>query len=149
MQDRIREILSELLMFEVTDPALQGLTVTEVTLDREIEHAQVYVNALGDEDRRGEIMAGLQRANGYLRREVGSRVRLRRVPVLHFHWDETLDRAEAVERVFDRLREAGELPPLPKRVKPADDDLDADDLEDTADASLTNTSQTGDPDELD
>ena len=51
MAERIREILSSLLLLEVTDPALQGITVTEVKLDSELEYADVYVNALGDESR--------------------------------------------------------------------------------------------------
>ncbi len=107
MADRIREILSTLLLLEVTDPALEGVTVTEVTLDRELEYANVYVNALGEEERQPEVMAGLARAHGYLRREVGKRVRLRRTPELRFHWDVTLDRGAAIEETLDRL----EIPP--------------------------------------
>src|SRR5258708_31065744 len=81
MADRIREILSSLLLLEVTDPALQGITVTEVRVDSEIENADIYVGALGDDstERQREVMAGLKRANGFLRREVGKRVSLRRM----------------------------------------------------------------------
>jgi ribosome-binding factor A len=113
MQDTIREILSSLMLFEVTDPALQGVTVTEVILDREIEYADCYVSALGDDSRQKEVMAGLGRANGFLRRELGKRLKLRRVPVLHFHWDITLARAEVIEQAIDRL----DLPPSPKPAK--------------------------------
>ena len=111
MADRIREILSSLLLLEVTDPALQGITVTEVRVDSEIENADIYVGALGDDstERQREVMAGLKRANGFLRREVGKRVSLRRVPLLKFHWDLTLSRGEAIEQALDRL----DLPPLP------------------------------------
>ncbi len=103
MADRIREILSSLLLTEVTDPALRGVTVTEVTLDAELEYADVYVNALADESRQKEVMKGLSRANSFLRRELGARVRLRRTPVLHFHWDVTLERATTIEQAIDRL----------------------------------------------
>jgi ribosome-binding factor A len=109
MAERIREILSELLLLEVTDPALQGITVTEVTLDPELEYATIYVNALGEEERRDDVMAGLKRANGFLRREVGKRIRVRRTPVLNFMWDITLSRAEAIEQALDRL----DIPPAP------------------------------------
>jgi ribosome-binding factor A len=104
MSERIREILSELFLMEVTDPALQGLTVTEVRLDRELEYADVYINALGEEDREDEIMAGLRRAHGFLRKRVGESVRIRRTPELRFHWDITLERGEAIEAALDRLR---------------------------------------------
>lgn len=103
MADRIREILSELLLFEVSDPALQGVTVTEVVIDRELEYANVYVNALGEEERAESVMAGLRRAHGFLRRELASRVRLRRAPELRFHWDETLSRAAHIEALLDSL----------------------------------------------
>ena len=108
MADRIREILSSLLLIEVTDPALQGVTVLEVRLDQELEYANVYVNALGDESRQSEVMAGLRRANGFLRREVGKRVKLRRTPALRFYWDTTLTRGEAIERAIDQL----DIPPV-------------------------------------
>lgn len=103
MMERIREILSSLLLLEVTDPALRNVTVTEVVLDRELEYANVYVNALGDESRQHEVMAGLKRASGFLRRELGKRLRLRRVPNLNFHWDITLKRGQMIEEVIDRL----------------------------------------------
>jgi ribosome-binding factor A len=107
--DRIREIMSSLLLLEVTDPALHNVTVTEVVLDPELEYADVYVNALGDESRQSEVMAGLKRANGFLRRELGKRIRLRRTPVLNFHWDITLSRGEEIERALDQL----DVPPAP------------------------------------
>jgi ribosome-binding factor A len=83
MSDRIRQILSELLRREVADPRLKNVTVTEVTLDRELMFANVYVNALGDESRQNEILEGLRRAGGFLRRETGKRIRLRNTPELH------------------------------------------------------------------
>jgi ribosome-binding factor A len=104
MQDRVRDILSSLLLFEVTDPALKNITVTDVTMDRELEHARVYVNALGDESRQKDVMEGLKRAGGFLRRELGKRLHLRRVPVLHFTWDTSLARGEAMEATLNHLR---------------------------------------------
>jgi ribosome-binding factor A len=104
MMDRVREILSGLLLLEVTDPALQGVTITDVVMDRELEYANVYVNALGDDGRQAEVMAGLKRAHGFLRRELGKRIRLRRVPQLNFHWDTTLSRAEEMEAKLDQIR---------------------------------------------
>jgi ribosome-binding factor A len=103
MSERIREILSELLLLEVKDPRLSGVTVTEVRLDREFQFGDVYVNALGDEGRRDEVMGALEWARGFLRREVGARVRLRRTPELRFHWDAALEHAERMNRLLDSL----------------------------------------------
>jgi ribosome-binding factor A len=127
MSDRIRQILSELLLREISDPRLQGVTITEVNLDPELMFADIYVNALGDESREEDVMSGLKRANGFLRREVGKRVRLRNTPELHFHWDAALERGERLNQLISSL----EIPPPdPADAPPAIDDLDLNDDDD-------------------
>ncbi len=122
MEDRIRDILSGLLQLEVRDARLRNVTVTRVMLDRELQMADVYVNAMGEESRRQEVMAGLDRAKGFLRRELAARVRLRTAPDLQFHWDMNLEHGERINRLLDGL----EIPPGDLPV--ADDDLDLEDL---------------------
>ncbi len=56
MAEQVRSILSSLLLLEVRDPRLKGVTVTRVSLDREILFADVYVNALGDEERQDDVL---------------------------------------------------------------------------------------------
>lgn len=107
MSERIRSILSELLLREISDPRLHGVTITEVELDPELMFADVYVNALGDESRQEPVMTGLNRAKGFLRREVGKRVRIRNTPELHFHWDDTLERGERLHHIISEL----DIPP--------------------------------------
>ncbi len=118
--DRIREILSELLLFEVADPALNGVTVTDVTIDRELEYASVYVNALGDETRREEVLAGLRRAGGFLRREMGRQLQLRRVPEIRWYWDETLSHTDKIEALLNTL----DLPKSDPAARPDDEGND-------------------------
>jgi len=103
MNERMRTILSELLLREVSDPRLQGITVTEVSVDPEIHYADVYVNALGDESRKDDVMQALERASGYLRREVGKHISTRNTPELHFHWDTTLEYGERINQILDDL----------------------------------------------
>jgi len=103
MADQLRNLLSSLLLTEVRDPRLKNVTVTRVLLDREFQSADIYVNALGDEDRRSEVMAGLERSKGFLRRELAARVRLRQTPELHFHWDLNLEHGERMNRILDGL----------------------------------------------
>ena len=109
MSERIQGILSELLLREVSDPRLQHITVTEVKLDPELMFATIYVNALGDESRETQVMAGLQRAKGFLRREVGKCIQLRNSPDLVFHWDKTLARGERMHHLISSL----DIPPAP------------------------------------
>ena len=101
--DRIRSDLSDLLLREAKDPRLTLVTITEVTIDRELAYAEIYVNALGAEERRPEVMEALEHAKGYLRHEVGARVRLRRTPELRFHWDPSLEYGERITRLLDSL----------------------------------------------
>lgn len=117
MGERIQAILSELLLREVADPRLKNITVTEVKIDPELMFANVYINALGDESRQPKVMAGLERAKGFLRREVAKRVRLRSAPELIFHWDVTLERGERMHHLISSL----EIPP-PEVVPKAEDD---------------------------
>lgn len=101
--DRIRSELSELLLRETKDPRLKLVTITDVTIDREFEYAQVYVNAMGDEERRPQVMAALEHAKGYLRSQLGARVKLRRTPDLRFHWDPSLEHGERIAELLDEL----------------------------------------------
>ena len=103
MNDRIHQILSQLLLREISDPRLLGITVTEVSLDPELMYAKVYVSAMGDESREETVMKALGRARGFLRREVGKRVRLRNTPELHFQWDHTLESADRINQIISSL----------------------------------------------
>lgn len=103
MNDRIHQILSHLLLREVSDPRLQDITVTEVSLDPELMYAKVYVSAMGDESREDQVIKALVRANGFLRREVGKRIRLRHTPELHFQWDHTLESANRINQIISGL----------------------------------------------
>jgi ribosome-binding factor A len=103
--DRIREELSEMLLMEVSDPRLDGISITDVEVDRELAYANVYVSALEGESRWQEILAGLEHAQGYLRHELSHRIDLRTFPRLRFRWDPTLERAEKIERLIASLHE--------------------------------------------
>ncbi len=101
--DRIQTIMNELVHREVRDPRLQGLTITEVRIDRELQYADIYASALGDETRESEVMTALNGASGFLRRELARRLTIRTVPQLHFHWDPTLAHAEQISQLLDSL----------------------------------------------
>lgn len=105
--ERIQIIISELLLRQLRDPRLAGVTVTEVKIDRELQHANVFVNALGDETRAAEVMAGLESASGFIRREVAQGLQLRSAPIIHFNWDPRLAYIEEVNELLDHL----DIPP--------------------------------------
>jgi len=101
--DRINEVLSEMLIYDVSDPRLVGVSVTDVKVDREMAFANIYVSALEGASRSDEILEGLEHAKGYIRSALADRIELRTFPRLRFHWDPTYERAERIDRLITSL----------------------------------------------
>ena len=101
--EQIRLILSTLALRDMRDPRLQDITITAVEIDRELQYADIYVNALGDDSREAEVMSALKGATSYMRRELAGRLTLRTTPRLHFHWDPSLAHAEHISQLLDNL----------------------------------------------
>jgi len=99
----LRAELMDLIQNDLRDPRLQLVTVTEVDVDRELRHADVFVSALAEEQERLQIMKALTGATGFLRRELARRIHLRVVPELVFRWDPSLERGERIAQIIDRL----------------------------------------------
>jgi ribosome-binding factor A len=111
ISDRLREELSEMLIQDISDPRLSGISVTEVKVDRELAFADIYISAFEGSERAKEVLEGLQHAQGFIRRELSQRVELRTFPRLRFHWDPTYERAEHIERLIASLQnEEGDNP---------------------------------------
>ncbi len=108
--DRLQVEISELFQREMNDPRLELVTVTRVNIDRELEYAHVFVSTVGDEARQAEVLAILKGAHGFIRREIGRRVQLRRTPQLVFHWDPAPEKGEQVEQLLDKLRAENQAP---------------------------------------
>ncbi|MFZ6020456.1 MAG: 30S ribosome-binding factor RbfA [Chloroflexota bacterium] len=103
--DRIRQDLSEMLvMGQIRDPRLTGITITDVKVDRELAYADIYVSAVEGSQRAQEILDGLQSASGFIRRTLADQIELRVFPRLRFHWDPTPERADRIERLLASLR---------------------------------------------
>jgi ribosome-binding factor A len=103
--DRVRQELAEMLITRVSDPRLLGVSVTDVKVDRELAFADIYVSAVEGVKRSEEILDGLDHANGFLRRELASKIELRVFPRLRFHWDPTPENADHIEKVLATLRQ--------------------------------------------
>jgi ribosome-binding factor A len=103
--DQIREALSEMLTRgAVHDPGIGFITLTRVKVSPDLQLARVYYSSLGDEKARQETAKALERATPYLRRQVGSRVKLRRVPELKFEFDESVGHQDRVEQILRDLK---------------------------------------------
>ena len=95
--DQVRAELADLLAREVHDPGIGFLTITRVTVTPDLQQARVYYTTLGDDKARGESRRALDRANPFLRRQVGRRLQLKRVPELKFLYDESIAGQDRIE----------------------------------------------------
>ena len=104
--DLIRKEISELLSRgEVHDPGIGFITVTRVKVSPDLQMARVYYTSLGDPPARRETAKALERATSFLRRQVGSRLQLRRVPELEFRFDESIAHQDRIEQILRDLRQ--------------------------------------------
>jgi ribosome-binding factor A len=116
--DQIQRSLAELIRTELRDPRVGLVTLTGVELSRDQSHAKVFFTVMGSgPDVVEEAGQGLARAAGFLRSELAHRLTTRKVPELHFEFDESVERGVRLSRLID---EAVKPPPKPaRRRKPA------------------------------
>lgn len=103
--DRIKRELSEMLIYELSDPRLRQIFITDVNIDRELAYANIYVSTIEGSSQAKEVLAGLESASGFIRRTLSGRVDLRSFPRLRFHWDPTPEQADHIEEVLGSIRE--------------------------------------------
>jgi ribosome-binding factor A len=104
VSEALREELSEIIGYEMSDPRIGRVAVTEVHLDPGMRHAHVTVQVSGGEEEQRESLEALDKARNYLRRELSGRLSLYRVPELHFEPDRWPEAAARVEKLLKRAR---------------------------------------------
>jgi ribosome-binding factor A len=103
--EELRHSLAELLAREVHDPGLGFVTITGVRVSPDLQIARVMYTSFGDEKARKDTAKALGRATPFLRRAIGQRLRLRRVPELTFHFDESVENQARIEKILLDLEE--------------------------------------------
>ncbi|NIC07733.1 30S ribosome-binding factor RbfA [Billgrantia bachuensis] len=114
--DQLQKELAVLIQREVKDPRLGMVTVSGVTVSRDLGYADVYVTLLGEDspERIKENLKVLKQAAGFLRSQIARRIKLRHVPELRFHYDESVVRGQRLSSLIDeaigsdRARHPGE-----------------------------------------
>lgn len=101
LADQIQRDLSELIRLEVKDPRVGFVTLTGVEVTADYAHAKVFFSVLGDVARVEEARTGLQRASGFLRSALAHGLKIRTVPELHFHYDESVERGSRLSQLID------------------------------------------------
>lgn len=111
--DEIQRILGDVIQYELKDPRVGFATVVGVDVSADLQHAKVRISVMGDEAQRRETMEGLERAKGFMRRQVAQELRhLRMVPELHLALDTSLDYSLHIDDVLRKVaQERAENPP--------------------------------------
>jgi ribosome-binding factor A len=119
--DQIRSEIASMLARDVHDPGIGFVTITRVAVSADLQHARIAYTALGDETDRRNTSRALDRAAPFLRRQIGSRLRLKRVPELEFVYDESIAGQDRIEQLLNEIR-AGDHPADGDRPRPDTDD---------------------------
>ncbi len=110
LAEEIREQVARMIASDLKDPRLGFVTVTRVELAQDLRYARVHVGVLGGDAERKKSLAALQQASGFVRRELGKRLRIRHTPEIDFRYDKGLDATDRVAQLLeqDRRRTQGE-----------------------------------------
>jgi ribosome-binding factor A len=93
-----------MLAREVHDPGLGFVTITRVQVSPDLQHARIFYTALGDDKARANTAKALQRASPFLRRQIGTRLHLKRVAELQFLYDESIAGQDRIEQLLNEIR---------------------------------------------
>jgi ribosome-binding factor A len=120
--DQIRSELGLLLTREVHDPGIGFVTLTRVQVSPDLQQARVFYTVLGDEKARTDSQRALGRAVPFLRRQIGARLRFKRVPELKFLYDESVAGQDRIEQLLNEIRTQPQSSNDPNQVDDPDDD---------------------------
>ena len=99
----MKKELGDIIGRKIKDPRIGFVTVTDVEVTGDLQQAKVYISVLGDEEQRENTLKGLAKAKGFIRTEIGHRIRLRKTPEIIFEWDESIDYGNRIDTLLHQL----------------------------------------------
>lgn len=101
--EQMKQELSDIISRRLKDPRVGFVTITDVDVTGDLQQAKVYFTVLGDEEKKAETLEALEKASGFIRSEIGSRIRLRKTPEIFFEFDESIDYGNRIEKLLSDL----------------------------------------------
>jgi ribosome-binding factor A len=101
--EQMKKELGDIISRKIKDPRIGFVTVTDVQVTGDLQQAKVYISVLGDEEQRENTLKGLAKAKGFIRTEIGQRIRLRKTPELFFEFDETMAYGNRINTLIHEL----------------------------------------------
>src|SRR5690625_5144107 len=103
--EQIKIEISDIINNKIKDPRIGFLTITDVEVTGDLQQAKVFFSVLGDEEEREESLLGLSKANGFIRSEIGQRIRLRKVPEIIFEYNVAHEYENHIDALLRELEE--------------------------------------------
>ena len=100
LQELIKQEMSKMLLTDLKDPRIGFVTVTDVEMTGDLREAKIYVSVMGDSEKVKSSLEGLNSALGFIRREIGQRIRLRFTPEISFALDTSLDYGDHIQKLL-------------------------------------------------
>lgn len=101
VSEQIRRELAELIRTELKDPRVGMVSITGVEVSADYAHAKIFFSSMAGREHLPSVLTGLQKAAGFLRRELGRRITIHSTPQLHFVFDESLERGADLSRLIE------------------------------------------------
>ncbi|MBM7552706.1 30S ribosome-binding factor RbfA [Thalassobacillus pellis] len=103
--EQMKKELGDIISKKIKDPRVGFVTVTDVDVTGDLQQAKVYISVLGDDKKQQDSLLGLAKAKGFIRSEIGKRIRLRKTPEIAFEFDEAIERGNRIETILRGLNE--------------------------------------------
>ena len=103
LQELIKQEVGKMLLYDIKDPRIGFVTVTDVEMTGDLREAKIFVSIMGNDEQIKDTMEGLQSALGFVRREIGKRIRLRFTPEISFAPDKSLDYSEHIQKLLLKI----------------------------------------------
>ncbi|WP_246939821.1 30S ribosome-binding factor RbfA [Bacillus pinisoli] len=104
--EQMKKELGEIIGRKIKDPRIGFVTVTDVEVTGDLQQAKVFISVLGDDEQRQNTLKGLAKAKGFIRSEIGQRIRLRKTPEISFEFDESVDYGNRIENLLAELNKS-------------------------------------------
>ncbi|KAB7668681.1 30S ribosome-binding factor RbfA [Bacillus sp. B1-b2] len=101
--EQMKKELGEIISRKIKDPRIGFVTVTDVNVTGDLQQATVYISVLGDQEQRENTLQGLAKAKGFIRSEIGQRIRLRKTPEITFEFDESIDYGNRIDTLLNQI----------------------------------------------
>lgn len=102
--EEMKKEISDIIAHKIKDPRVGFVTITDVEVTGDLQQATVFFSVLGDEGQKEKSMIGLEKAKGFIRSEIGQRIRLRKTPELFFQFDESIEYGNRIDELLIKLK---------------------------------------------